>query len=143
MSARTLRVCPACHRPARNRPLPPEGFWQEQVLQRIGMYPYRCEVCGARFFRRVPVGDGLGDGRLTSPTRGPAPSRDPASSPDVEHRGGEGLARSQDQIPKVVRPPEDNRDFLSHEEFVDLVDHISLSEHRKGIAVPEKDDEEQ
>ena len=128
MSARSPRVCPACRKPARDRPLPPEGFWQEQILQRIGMYPYRCEACGARFYRKVPVGKGLGEPRYPTPSHRPEPSRDRAPSPTG--------------IPKVVAPPEATGDSLSHEDFVDLIDHISRSEQRKGLKVPEKKDED-
>lgn len=116
MTARSPRVCPACRRPARNRPLPPAGFWQEQVLQRLGMYPYRCEDCGVRFYRKVPVGDGLGEARYAVPNRKPPLSRNPA-------------------------PPEAPGDALSHEEFVDLIDHISRADPAKGRDAAEKKDE--
>ena len=129
MSAKNPRVCPACRRPARNSPLPPEGFWQEQILQRIGMYPYRCEACGAKFYRKVPIGKGLGEARYPIPPRGPAPSREPAPS--------------RSNIPKVVAPPEATGDTLSHGDFVDLIDHISRSEERKGLKVDDNEDNEQ
>jgi hypothetical protein len=127
VSSKKPLVCPACRRPARTRPLPPEGFWQEQVLQRIGMYPYRCEACGVRFYRKVPVGKGLGEARYTTPPRGPAPSRGPAPP--------------NSYIPKVVAPPEATGDALTHEDFVDLIDHISRSEERKGLKATGDDEE--
>lgn len=174
MSAKVVRVCPACRRPAQNRPLPPEGFWQEQVLQRIGMYPYRCEACGVRFFRKVKVGEGgLGEARYQTPTRSPAPplkrpvsapADSPVSAPAVtpasvpadrpgkpkavqlplepRRTAGQGKPDRPDQIPKVVAPPEATGDALSHDDFVDLIDHISRSEERKGLTVSEEEDEE-
>ncbi len=131
MSGNDPKVCPACRRPARNRPLPPEGFWQEQVLQRLGMYPYRCEDCGARFYRRVPVGRGLGAGRYQTPPAG-AVFAENSPSPSAEN-----------ETPKILVPPESEADGLSHEDFVDLIHHISRSEQRKGLKVTEKKDDEQ
>lgn len=174
MSAKAVRVCPACRRPAQNRPLPPEGFWQEQVLQRVGMYPYRCEACGARFYRKVKIGEaGLGEARYPTPPRRPASSKRPASVPvdepahpapsasvlagspprrrppqniplplEPKRTAGLGAKRDPNEIPKVVAPPEATGDDLSHEDFVDLIDHISRSEQRKGLKIPEKEDED-
>jgi hypothetical protein len=93
------------------------------------MYPYRCEACSARFYRKVPVGEGLGEARYPSPTRDPVHSKGPAPS--------------RHQIPKVVAPPEATGDSLSHDEFVDLIDHVSRSERRQGLEVPEKKDEDE
>jgi len=85
------------------------------------MYPYRCDACGVRFYRRIPVGDGLGEARYTIPTDRP-------TLPPTE-------------VPKVVAPTEATGDSLSGEEFVDLIDQISRAEQRKGLRVPEKEDE--
>ena len=135
MSARTLRVCPACRRPARTRPLPPDGFWQEQVLQRIGMYPYRCEDCGCRFYRKVKVGEGI---VLSQPSSHPMPIG-PSSSPADGHSPA---AKRPASAPKVLTNPEAPGDAISHDDFVDLIDHIRRSEERKGLKVSKKDNEE-
>ena len=140
MSAKSVRVCPACRRPAQTRPLPPEGFWQVQVLQRLGMYPYRCEACGAKFYRKVPVGEGLDEIRYRTPPRAPAPRPGTAFGAGPVPR--KDPPRAGNQIPKVVAPPEATGDNLTHEDFVDLIDHISRSEKRKGLKVEETDDEE-
>lgn len=121
MSVKNTRTCPACQKAARTRPLPPEGFWQERVLQPIGMYPYRCEACGARFYRRTPIGEGLGEARHPIPT--------------------DGASSSAAESPKLVGPPEAMGDSLSSEEFGDFIDQISRSEKRKGLKVPRKEDE--
>jgi hypothetical protein len=55
---------------------------------------------------------------------------------------GQGKPDRPDQIPKVVAPPEATGDALSHDDFVDLIDHISRSEERKGLTVSEEEDEE-
>jgi len=154
VSAKKPRVCPACRRPARHSPLPPDGFWQVQVLQRIGMYPYRCEACDARFFRKVPVGQGLGKGSY-KPVSG-AGHRRGAAAWDGFSKAGKELAPSQpraktlektppsppDGIPRVVAPPEATDNSLTREDFVDLIGQISRSEERKGLKVPEKQDED-
>jgi len=115
------------------------------------MYPYRCEACGARFYRKVPVGEGMGASLDAPHAHGPgkyageglAPSQSP------KRTVGEGLAPSReprvvgDGIPQVVAPPEATDSTLSHEDFVDLIDHISRSEQRKGLKIPEKDDEKE
>ena len=145
MSSINPRVCPACRKPARNRPLPPEGFWQVQVLQRIGMYPYRCEACDARFYRKVPVGQGLGEGRFSRPPHRPMKVRDAdqvARAGKVTGRETRRTASSPTEIPKVVAPPEAVGDSLTHRDFVDLIDHISRAEERKGLKVPEKSKDE-
>lgn len=162
MSPKNLKDCPACRRPAPNRPLPPDGFWQVQVLQRIGMYPYRCESCGARFYRKVPIGKGLGEGRYQAIPHRPAPhggsgvGTQPGAAPvrQSESRRGRGSSSgsrmrasnrptsSREEIPKVVAPPEATSESLSHEDFVDLIDHLRRSEERKGLKVPEKPDED-
>ena len=139
MSNPSPRVCPACRRPARNKPLPPEGFWQEQVLQRIGMYPYRCEACGVRFYRKVPIGKGLGEGRYQTHPHRPAPDRGSGV--------GEGPApprpqRSPGRTPGVAELPEVPDDSLSHEDFVDLVDHISRPGQLEGARAPGKKNED-
>jgi len=154
VSMKNTKDCPACRRPAHNRPLPPDGFWQVQVLQRIGMYPYRCESCGARFYRKVPIGRGLGEGRYEAAPHRPAPEggsgvgarRGPAPGRKPETTRGQGSSASppslREGIPKVVAPPEATSESLSHEDFVDLIDHIRRSEERKGLKAPEKPDED-
>ena len=145
MSSINPRVCPACRKPARNRPLPPEGFWQVQVLQRIGMYPYRCEACGAKFYRKVPVGQGLGEGRFSRPPHRPMKARD---ADDVARVGGAAARDSRPaaagppEIPRVVAPPEAVGDSLTHRDFVDLIDHIRRAEERKGLKVRGKSADE-
>ncbi len=126
-----MRVCPACRGVARSKPLPPEGFWQVQILQRIGMYPYRCEGCGARFYRRVVVSHDLGTQKRSGAV-GPAPQKRIEKSAESVLRDG----------PRIVPPPELDEDGLSHEAFVDLIDHISRSEHRKGLKAPRKGGED-
>lgn len=128
MTGRSPRVCPACRRPARNSPLPPEGFWQVQVLQRIGMYPYRCLDCDARYYRKVPIGRGLGEARY------------PIQEPDLVPQGRP--EPSPDEAPKILVPPDVDGDGLSHEDFVDLIDHISRSEQRKGLKASENTDKD-
>jgi hypothetical protein len=109
--------------------LPPEGFWQVQILQRIGMYPYRCEACGARFFRRVRVGDVA-----------KTPPRSHAIKRAAQPRPGDRSADVAQNVPRVIAPPEAGfDDDLSHADFVDLIDHISRSEQRKGLGAPKKD----
>jgi len=59
---------------------------------------------------------------------------------------GPGSSRpvvSQEEIPKIVARPEATEDSLTHEDFVDLIEHISRSEQRKGLKVPDdKKDED-
>ena len=128
MTAKPVRVCPACRGVARSKPLPPEGFWQVQVLQRIGMYPYRCQGCGARFYRRVKISEDL-----ATPTRshvvGP-PGRQGTANVDSSAAAGG---------PRVVVPSEGFDDGSSHADFVDLIGHISRSEQRKGLKERDKD----
>ena len=145
MTGKNPRVCPACHKPARNRPLPPEGFWQVQILQRIGMYPYRCEACEVRFYRKVPIGLGLGPGRFSTSRHRPMPKRDSGAAPRPRGKrsaaGAEGSSRPpgpKDHIPRVVAPPEATGDLLTHEGFVDLIDHIRRAEERKGLRAPDE-----
>lgn len=136
-----------------------------QVLQRIGMYPYRCEACDARFYRKVPVGEGLGRGRYKSSLEAPrhrgaaawdgfADSREQkerrhfdssevsAATPDLSRTTEKPPPIPPETIPRVVAPPEAVDNSLTHEDFVDLIGHISRSEERKGLKVPEKKDED-
>lgn len=127
-----MRVCPACRGVARSKPLPPEGFWQVQILQRIGMYPYRCEACGVRFFRRVEVGDVA-----------KSPPRHYPIERSVHPLPGGQVPSARENGPRVVPPPEGIADDgLTHEDFVDLIDHISRSEQRKGLKAPGEDPED-
>ena len=150
MTAKAIRVCPACRRPARNRPLPPDGFWQEQVLQRIGMYPYRCEACGARFYRKVKVGDKVAPPRR--PETHPLPPAQARAS--GRSQGGAASQRAPDSsqppappgTPRQIPPPrvlthlDTPSDALTHDDFVDLIDHIKQAEHRQGLEVRKDDD---
>ena len=103
-----------------------------QILQRIGMYPYRCEACGARFYRRVEVGDVA-----------KAPPRHHPMESSVHPVPGGPSPTAMESGPRVVSPPEGIADDgLSHEDFVDLIDHISRSEQRKGLKAQKKDPED-
>ena len=103
-----------------------------QILQRIGMYPYRCEACGARFYRRVEVGD----------VAKAAPRHHPMES-SVHPVPGGPSPTAMESGPRVVSPPEGIADDgLSHEDFVDLIDHISRSEQRKGLKAQKKESED-
>jgi hypothetical protein len=93
-----------------------------QVLQRIGMYPYRCEACGVRFYRRVRVSQDLGKPERPRAAR-PATQRQVGAPPPPVAKGG----------PRVITPVEVSDDGLTHADFVDLIDHISRSEERKGL----------
>jgi len=126
-----MRVCPACRRPARTRPLPPDGFWQEQILQRIGMYPYRCEACGARFYRKVEVGE-----KVAPPRRPETHPQPPIRTSAVRQPEGKAGAPP----PRVLSHLDTPSDSLSHDDFVDLIDHIKQAEHRQGLEVRKEDD---
>ena len=103
-----------------------------QILQRIGMYPYRCEGCGARFFRRVRVGDVA-----------KTPPRSHAMESFALPRPGEIQSAAARNGLKVIPPPEAaTDDGLTHSDFVDLIDHISRSEQRKGLKAPKMDRED-
>ena len=122
MTAKPVRVCPACRGVARCKPLPPEGFWQVQILQRIGMYPYRCEGCGARFYRRTTTSEALN-----------TPPRARTGEKSDDESGAQNLPPVSHHSPRVVSPPEVEDEGLSHADFVDLIGHISRSEQRKGL----------
>lgn len=80
------------------------------------MYPYRCEACGSKFYRRVASGKGLGEGRY--------PMTADSSTDQPE------------EIPRLVQPPETMGSPLSNDEFVDFIGQISRAEQRKGQKGP-------
>ena len=47
------RRCPSCDSIAVPKLLTPQGFWQKQILARLGMMPFRCPECQSRFYRRA------------------------------------------------------------------------------------------
>ncbi len=46
--------CPKCHsayfRRSRRR-----GFLETMLLTRVSVYPFRCDLCGCRFYRMAPT----------------------------------------------------------------------------------------
>jgi hypothetical protein len=130
MSAKPVRVCPACRGVTRSRPLPPQGFWQVQILQRLRMYPYRCEGCGARFYRRVEVSQNL----LASSRKrsDPRPMRQgPAHAFRAESTSG----------PKGVATREESLDGeRSHQDFVELIGHVNRPKQRQDLKTRDESD---
>lgn len=83
------------------------------------MYPYRCEACGVRFYRRVRVGkEGIVPPRRSETH--PAPSSGPVKRPAAVPAG-----------PKTLTHPELPGEKLSHEEFVELIDQMRQTEKRR------------
>ena len=96
------------------------------------MYPYRCDACGVRFFRRVEVGDVA-----------KSPPRHYPIERSVHPIPGWQAPSARENGPRVVPPPEGIADDgLSHEDFGDLIDHISRSEQPKGLKAPGEDPED-
>ena len=92
------------------------------------MYPYRCEACGVRFYRKVPVGEGLGQARYPTPRHRPPPSR--RSVP------------SQAEKAEVVTQPAPRGDSLSHGGFLDLIDSVNRPKQHRQADAPEKKEED-
>lgn len=60
-----MKKCPRCGGEARRSHK--HGFLQTTILRRVGIRPYRCRDCGARFYRFSTNGaDGNGSQKVTS-----------------------------------------------------------------------------
>ena len=112
------------------------------------MYPYRCEACGARFYRKVKVGEIVAPPRR--PEVHPPPVKRPASG-DASKRSDSAPARSpvpggthakQDPPRRMLSNLDTPSDALTHDDFVDLIDHIKQAEERQGLAVRREDDKD-
>lgn len=52
-----LRKCPVCKATAFHRPTRARGFWETRIFTVVGLRPFRCAKCGARFLRFSHQGD--------------------------------------------------------------------------------------
>lgn len=100
-----MRDCSVCKKPQTAEMVAPKGVWETKILTRLGLQPYECRSCHARFFR-------FGNGK-TAPA-------DSASGAAPKSSGKHGKAQS---FP-VFLPPEDGR------EFDEVVEKIRLGEKK-------------
>lgn len=94
-----MKSCPICHREGTLLLVATSGFWERQVLARLGWNPYRCRVCGHRIVRmgRGRGGQPRGRERTSAGRRHPASSSPAAATPDGSdfHQLIQQLARAE------------------------------------------------